>query len=157
MLILKRKVGEEILIDGHIVVKVTEIRTGEVQIGVEAPASVRVVRRELEQEEDYYFFWRAFMGMNIAKNLAEQASRFGKLYRFAWKSSSSKQPYQLRFGGEGQLSYMRDGIMTTTNGYLGTYRRLKEFSGASGDEHEVEIRIECSVFDGDTMLHEVSE
>lgn len=48
MLILKRKLGEEILIDGRIVVKVTEIRTGEVRIGVDAPPSVRVVRRELE-------------------------------------------------------------------------------------------------------------
>lgn len=51
MLILERKKGEEILIGDGIIVKVTELRTGHVRLGVVAPRSVRVVRREFRNTE----------------------------------------------------------------------------------------------------------
>lgn len=51
MLILERKRGEEILIGDGIIVKVTEIRTGQVRLGVVAPRSVRVIRRELRNTD----------------------------------------------------------------------------------------------------------
>lgn len=48
MLVLSRRVGEEILIGGHIKVQVTKIDGNRVSIGVVAPKSVRVLRAELE-------------------------------------------------------------------------------------------------------------
>jgi len=47
MLVLCRKLGEQIVIDGRIVVCVVKIRRGRVQLAIEAPPEVTVVRREL--------------------------------------------------------------------------------------------------------------
>lgn len=47
MLVLSRKVEEEIVIDGGITVKIIEFRPGRVRLGVTAPAGVRVLRKEL--------------------------------------------------------------------------------------------------------------
>jgi carbon storage regulator len=46
MLILRRKIGERIVIDGQIEVTVLRIRGGRVRLGVAAPRSVRVLRPE---------------------------------------------------------------------------------------------------------------
>jgi hypothetical protein len=115
-----------------------------------------------------------FDPMEKAKDLADQISSIGNLYRIAWKSRLSKSPRHLRFGeerivhvrlsdgqqgrvgGRGTLGYMRDGVLTTSNGHTGTYRRLKEFAGIFHDQHEVEIRINCTVFDGETELTSIS-
>jgi len=48
MLILSRKVGQEILIGDDIVVTVTQVdRGGVVRIGIKAPGSVRIDRPEI--------------------------------------------------------------------------------------------------------------
>ena len=47
MLVLSRKVDESIIIDGRITVTVVEIRSGEVRIGIDAPRSIAVHRREV--------------------------------------------------------------------------------------------------------------
>ncbi len=47
MLILRRKIGERIVIDGRIEVTVLRIRGGTVRLGVAAPRSVRVLRQEV--------------------------------------------------------------------------------------------------------------
>ena len=47
MLVLTRKVGEEIVIDGRIRVTVTASTGGRVKIGVVAPGDVRVDRGEV--------------------------------------------------------------------------------------------------------------
>lgn len=47
MLVLSRKIEEEIVIDGEIVIKVIEIRGDKVRLGVTAPVSVGVWRKEL--------------------------------------------------------------------------------------------------------------
>jgi carbon storage regulator len=49
MLVLTRKVGEEIVIDGRITVVVNRIAGNRVAIGIEAPRDVHVVRGELER------------------------------------------------------------------------------------------------------------
>lgn len=49
MLVLTRKLGEEIVIDGSIVVKVVAIQGDRVRIGVAAPRSVPVDRMEVHQ------------------------------------------------------------------------------------------------------------
>ena len=47
MLVLTRRLGEEIVIAGSIRVKVVAIRGSSIRVGIDAPVSVRVVRAEL--------------------------------------------------------------------------------------------------------------
>ena len=51
MLILRRRIGERIVIDGRIEVTVLHIRGGKVRLGFSAPPSVRLVREELLRPE----------------------------------------------------------------------------------------------------------
>jgi carbon storage regulator len=50
MLILTRKLGESIVIDGRIHVKVVRVEGDSVKIGIEAPSEVPVHRREVYEE-----------------------------------------------------------------------------------------------------------
>ncbi len=50
MLILTRKVGESIVIDGRIVVTITRFDGDTVKVGIEAPTDVPVHRREVYEE-----------------------------------------------------------------------------------------------------------
>ena len=47
MLILDRKVGEVIVIDGNILIKVISVNSTRVKIGIEAPKEVVILREEL--------------------------------------------------------------------------------------------------------------
>ena len=47
MLILSRKAGESLILDGGIEIKITEIYGDKVRVGIAAPADVRVYRKEL--------------------------------------------------------------------------------------------------------------
>jgi carbon storage regulator len=47
MLVLRRKIGEKIIIDGQIELTVLRVRGGTVRLGVAAPRSVRVLRQEV--------------------------------------------------------------------------------------------------------------
>lgn len=50
MLVLTRRVGEQIIIDDNIRLEVLEVKGGKVRFGVEAPASVRIDRLEIHQK-----------------------------------------------------------------------------------------------------------
>ncbi len=50
MLILSRKLGESIVIDGNIRIKIMRVDGDVVKIGIEAPASVPVHRQEVYEE-----------------------------------------------------------------------------------------------------------
>ena len=54
MLVLTRRVGEEIVIDGDIRITVTAVQGERVRIGVTAPDSVRVDRREVSQRRNEF-------------------------------------------------------------------------------------------------------
>jgi carbon storage regulator len=47
MLVLSRKSGESVHIDGGIKVTVVKLHAGKIQLGIEAPESVSIVRAEL--------------------------------------------------------------------------------------------------------------
>jgi carbon storage regulator len=47
MLVLSRKKGDSIVIDGHIRLSVIDVRGNQVRLGVVAPENVRVCRGEL--------------------------------------------------------------------------------------------------------------
>lgn len=48
MLVLTRKVGEEFVIDGNILVKIIKIRGKKVRIGIQAPEKIPVHRSEIK-------------------------------------------------------------------------------------------------------------
>jgi carbon storage regulator len=50
MLILSRKVGENIIIDGRIIIKIMRLDRDVVKIGIEAPLDVPVHRQEVYEE-----------------------------------------------------------------------------------------------------------
>lgn len=47
MLVLSRKTGQSLMIEGGITVTLMEVEGGRVRLGIEAPASVRILRSEL--------------------------------------------------------------------------------------------------------------
>ena len=49
MLVLSRKMGESILLDDKITIKVMEISKGIVKLGIEAPKEMLILRKELEE------------------------------------------------------------------------------------------------------------
>jgi carbon storage regulator len=50
MLVLTRKVGEQIIINDNIVVTLLECRPGQVRLGFEAPPAVEILRSELRSD-----------------------------------------------------------------------------------------------------------
>ena len=52
MLVLARKPGQSIVIDGGITVTVTEIRGDRVRLGIDAPRGVRVDREEVAEKRE---------------------------------------------------------------------------------------------------------
>ncbi len=51
MLVLSRKVNEEIIIDGRIRVQIVQIRGKTIRIGISAPSDVKILRGELQPFE----------------------------------------------------------------------------------------------------------
>jgi len=49
MLVLTRQLGQEIVIGGNIRIMVVDVRGDRVRIGIDAPQSVRVDRREVHE------------------------------------------------------------------------------------------------------------
>ncbi len=50
MLILTRKKGEKIILDGEIEITIAEIKGREVKVGIKAPKGVTVLREEVYKE-----------------------------------------------------------------------------------------------------------
>lgn len=55
MLVLARKLGQQIVIDENITLKVLSVRGGTVRLGIEAPQSVPVERGELKERREREF------------------------------------------------------------------------------------------------------
>ena len=51
MLVLSRKQGESLIIDGNTVVRILEVRGNQIRLGIEAPNNVAVLRSELMGRE----------------------------------------------------------------------------------------------------------
>ena len=49
MLVLSRKVGDQLVIDGNITVEVVKIQGNRISLGIVAPSNVKVLRGELNQ------------------------------------------------------------------------------------------------------------
>jgi carbon storage regulator len=82
MLILSRKLGESIVIDGRIHVKIMRVDGEVVKIGIEAPASVPVHRREVYEE----------IQRNNQQALVSQSATLPKLARKAAMATPPEKP-----------------------------------------------------------------
>ena len=51
MLVLSRKVGDKLVIDGNITVEVVKIQGNRISLGIVAPSNVKILRSELTQPE----------------------------------------------------------------------------------------------------------
>ena len=49
MLVLSRKVGDQLIIDGNITVEVVRIQGNRISLGIVAPSKVKILRGELTQ------------------------------------------------------------------------------------------------------------
>jgi carbon storage regulator CsrA len=54
MLVLSRRVGEQLIIDGNICVTVSKVSGNRVSLGISAPNDVRILRSELEPNAPSY-------------------------------------------------------------------------------------------------------
>jgi carbon storage regulator len=54
MLVLSRKVGEEIIINGNVTLRVTDISGGQVRIGFSAPREVSIDRAEIHAAKEEF-------------------------------------------------------------------------------------------------------
>ena len=61
MLILTRKVGESIVIDDRITIKVVESKGGQIRLGIQAPPELRILREEIyvkvKEQNQLAAFW----------------------------------------------------------------------------------------------------
>ncbi len=51
MLVLSRKVGDKLVIDGNITVEVVKIQGNRISLGIVAPSDVKILRGELTQPQ----------------------------------------------------------------------------------------------------------
>ena len=51
MLVLSRKVGEKLVIDGNITVEIVKIQGNRITLGLVAPNNVKILRGELSQKQ----------------------------------------------------------------------------------------------------------
>jgi carbon storage regulator CsrA len=51
MLVLSRKVGDQLVIDGNITVEVVKIQGNRISLGIVAPSNVKILRGELCQQK----------------------------------------------------------------------------------------------------------
>ena len=51
MLVLSRKVGDKLVIDGNITVEVVKIQGNRISLGIVAPSNVKILRGELIQPQ----------------------------------------------------------------------------------------------------------
>lgn len=51
MLVLSRKVGEKLVIDGNITVEIVKIQGNRITVGIAAPADVKILRGELNEKQ----------------------------------------------------------------------------------------------------------
>ena len=82
MLILTRKAGESIVIDGRIVVTITRLDGDVVKVGIEAPATVPVHRQEVYAE----------IQRNNQQALTRQAVPLPKLASVAGQTRAPARP-----------------------------------------------------------------
>ena len=78
MLVLSRKVDQEIVIDGNIKIRVLNVKGNTIRLGIEAPQEVHIVRGELvnratstEIELDFHTHDEESMGVDFVARLGE--------------------------------------------------------------------------------------
>jgi carbon storage regulator len=68
MLVLTRRPGQRVMIDGRIVVTVISTKNGQVRLGIEAPPHVHILREELQDNSSVSRTLQARGGVSLAVN-----------------------------------------------------------------------------------------
>jgi carbon storage regulator len=76
MLILGRRIGERIVIDGRIEVTVLGIRGGKVRLGFAAPRNVRILREEITSSSPARGAEAKDMSVEMVPSLTKHSSEF---------------------------------------------------------------------------------
>ncbi|AFS77326.1 carbon storage regulator [Gottschalkia acidurici 9a] len=82
MLILSRKKGESIIINGNIEITIADIQDGKVRIGIEAPKDVDIHRREVYeaiQKENKEAISNKNVNLNIFKEIFKKIKNILKI------------------------------------------------------------------------------
>lgn len=53
MLVLSRRKRQTVVIGGEVIIQVQEIRGNRVAIGIDAPDGIRILRGELQEDDEY--------------------------------------------------------------------------------------------------------
>jgi len=69
MLVLTRRSGEAIVVDGNIQIEVLSITGGKVRLGISAPASVPVYRKEILERKAEEDRSRSMMEVELAQSV----------------------------------------------------------------------------------------
>jgi carbon storage regulator len=97
MLVLSRRCRESVVLpaDG-VTIRVLEIRSNRVRLGIEAPSGVSVLRGELlcstEQEDEMVVHHSAGQGSNGSRE--HRPSRSGAVRLRSWATAASAQPQE---------------------------------------------------------------
>lgn len=75
MLVLTRKSGESLYLGDDIIITVVDVRKGQVKIGVSAPDSVKIYRKELYEKIKKENIEAARIGNNGVADLARQLKK----------------------------------------------------------------------------------
>ena len=54
MLVLSRNVGESIVVGGNITVTIVEVNNNQIRVGIDAPKSIPILRKELIEQSRVY-------------------------------------------------------------------------------------------------------
>jgi carbon storage regulator CsrA len=71
MLVLSRKLGEKVVIGGHITLTVVEVRGNQVRLAIDAPKHIRILRGELARRQDRSFFGQELTDPDLDEKPAE--------------------------------------------------------------------------------------
>ncbi len=75
MLVLTRKSGESLYLGDDIIITVVDVRKGQVKIGVSAPDSVKIFRKELYEKIKRENIEAARIGNNSVADLVKQLKK----------------------------------------------------------------------------------
>lgn len=152
MLVLTRKIDEQILIGDDIKITVIKIRNNQIRLGISAPRDVRVLRGELEPqrvETVVDLDLEDAANLDAAKLLAT-AEEMEASYRpaKAQKPAPAETPIKTPQSGQSAGGNRIAGLMATKSPTVQPTNRITESTGTTGPNDREASTPSLSVFSG---------